>query len=1278
MACRYTLNGVPDPLQTSVFQYIEDHGDMARNIFDITMEMSAIENSPIVVGNNGAYFIESLSPKEIMQTVANINNTATKLFGAKSKFMVAAKRGNIFELLVNQRVMKNLTPVNEINEGKSVQGYSENIAREFHLGKEEVEHEAEIHTQGDLARLLQGGRHTLDTLTGYIINNLTKEIQREERAFETTKDEANRIKLEVLRRNLGKAYKREKTISDFYDFADYIVEKADQITDHQEYLSEAYNQNFSELTQDKRFAILNRIMSFQKTINAFHDTQIDKSYIELLASELQKRIESNELEEKDAEGAQDIITALRNSAAVFNEADQNYRIEGIPALVDILMSYAPNNVNQELDARINKIKETGQLSGPNRLDPRVKKLRGFSLKDRFGKPSQELLDINIKQLEEKKITRNSLIRELRVFHEDMGLMGVYTDPAAYSNVASVRLFSKLLQSLDAENNTKAISLIHDLAPELEEFKKAKGIGETDPSKLYEDLYEIVDHPVKTQDGYDTKRIASFVSKVDRNKWYKNKSIGFEALKKEYSFPEKGTPEEREEYFKSSLGKSYLNASSLWWDENTEEVEGAQEKLDALNEEFTAVEQKINSYRQTETPYEVLQGLYVRWGELDFQIKKSFRNGIFIGPLAQPKMSIYSNPKYENMPVESKRYYDILTGVMEEAQENLGSTGMAKNSWDEFSLMVPSVRIGTWDKVIEKGEGVIKEEITDSFLYQGTDTEFGALLDANGDTARRIPQHFTNVLESGVISKDLTNSVLMFADMANRYKAKSKIHGSVLMMDAAMENRQKLTLSSEGNFVVDSSSLNWAGKLKGILKKVHGKDTNAFAHWESYRDGVFYDRQSTADTDVTEGALSTDKAVNNLISFTAYKMLGFNYLQAGNQLVLDSSMNSAEGWAGQYFNRKDLHKARRIVYNPLNLIPAIKEGIVQPLARQNKIFKFMEMVDALQEGEQSFARRTSTSLKKNADLAKLMVLQQMVEHQTTAEKIVAMAINMKDLKDSNGDVIETKNGLWDLLVTLPNGQLVVDPRVVNFNLGDFTSRVLTVVRKTNQMKGKHDITLLQRNPYTRPIQVFRKFMAPGFVKRFGISGGGVAADLDTGGVFEGYYSSSLTLVRNMTMDIAASKNLTTGESQEGRRMLHELFLINLSAFIGGLAMSLLDDADDDDKKYIYFLLYQAKRLQTELTAFKNPNELIRITESPTATVRPIKDIWEFGGSLKDYIAYQTGFPVAEKDVFYQRDTNRNKKGDLKVWKEFLDIIPGYAGASKDPEDQAKYYQMSADE
>ena len=110
----------------------------------------------------------------------------------------------------------------------------------------------------------------------------------------------------------------------------------------------------------------------------------------------------------------------------------------------------------------------------------------------------------------------------------------------------------------------------------------------------------------------------------------------------------------------------------------------------------------------------------------------------------------------------------------------------------------------------------------------------------------------------------------------------------------------------------------------------------------------------------------------------------------------------------------------------------------------------------------------------------------------------------------------------------------------------------------------------------------------------------------------------------------------------------------------------------------FLLYQAKRLQTELAAFKNLNEVIRITESPTATVRPIKDIWEFGGALKDYVAYQLGYPVAEKDIRYQRDTNRNKKGDLKVWKEFLDIIPGYAGASKNPEDQAKYYQMSADE
>ena len=126
------------------------------------------------------------------------------------------------------------------------------------------------------------------------------------------------------------------------------------------------------------------------------------------------------------------------------------------------MSYAPNNVNQELDARINKIKETGQLAGLNRLDPRVKKLRGFSLKDRVGQASQELLDINIKQLEEKKITRNSLIRELRVFHEDMGLMGVYTDPAAYSffkasNPILLFLYHLLRSTFDTNDAIRFVS-----------------------------------------------------------------------------------------------------------------------------------------------------------------------------------------------------------------------------------------------------------------------------------------------------------------------------------------------------------------------------------------------------------------------------------------------------------------------------------------------------------------------------------------------------------------------------------------------------------------------------------------------------------------------------------------------------------------------------------------------------------------------------------------------------------------------------------------------------
>jgi hypothetical protein len=106
------------------------------------------------------------------------------------------------------------------------------------------------------------------------------------------------------------------------------------------------------------------------------------------------------------------------------------------------------------------------------------------------------------------------------------------------------------------------------------------------------------------------------------------------------------------------------------------------------------------------------------------------------------------------------------------------------------------------------------------------------------------------------------------------------------------------------------------------------------------------------------------------------------------------------------------------------------------------------------------------------------------------------------------------------------------------------------------------------------------------------------------------------------------------------------------------------------------MYQALRLNTELSSFLDPLEFIRMAQSPTATFTPVKNAFELLGTTTNTIGYGVGFPgIDEKDVFYQRQSGIYEKGDLKITKELTDVLPLFSGVSKslDPERIAKFYE-----
>ena len=130
-----------------------------------------------------------------------------------------------------------------------------------------------------------------------------------------------------------------------------------------------------------------------------------------------------------------------------------------------------------------------------------------------------------------------------------------------------------------------------------------------------------------------------------------------------------------------------------------------------------------------------------------------------------------------------------------------------------------------------------------------------------------------------------------------------------------------------------------------------------------------------------GKLDSNKLSQVAGTITAVTALAGNWIQAGNQIILDSTMNSSEGWAGQYYSRADLLWARGKTYRAgagLGLLGNAAEGLSDPFATDNKLHAMMEWADALQEFGGQFGKETGSALKKKMSLDTAFIAQHAAE------------------------------------------------------------------------------------------------------------------------------------------------------------------------------------------------------------------------------------------------------------------------------------------------------------
>jgi len=1279
--CKYTFNGVSTPELDSVLQYIENTEGGSRTPLAL---MQKFEDTGLVQFDPsvGSYVtLANEGGEEAMKVIAAINQMTVDVFRGGKPLFLTESLGNLNRVRVSNDVLAKMIILPEdFNDAKDVDSNKTPMNT-----PEKEEGQMEDDTT-ELEEENNDTRENADLVTNRIIVSIEYEISRIGRIPETDRTRKQVADMQVLKRNLKKVKDKHQKISDYFDFVDYVAQVSKQGTKLIQNIEMRVDE-VDKMSDAEKMQTLQDISSLKESIDSFYNNDDKKSVLALLETKLLREGVQGTAAEKTF-----LLEKLQQAVVGMRAVNNQYLDNAIPVLTRTLHSFAPIEINQQLDAQIKNLKDNMDkgiflTSGLSRLDGRFIKAK--------AKGRRAVTELNIKQLQEKRIGIEEIENELRETHNKVSWFSMWTDPAVYSSDSITKLVAAAVRDKLVKANDDSIELKYSLRDAFRKFRDWKGVSEDKPDKLYEDIYETVMRPMYNPDTKQTelKEVVQFVQEANMTKFYKNRDTAYKRFREEYKYPE--DPTQLDEYFDGPLGKAYMEATAEWYAENTEKIEGAETVERELIRRRITLFQQINN---PDTSIAERQALSIEINDVTSKLRNSVRRyqgkKVYIGNLAKPKISVYENPKFTNMPAEAKEYMDLLLNVYHDTQRMIGRNPLLRDQFSDVSYAFPGVRKSGYDAYYEKGfKNAASNMIGDAFTAQETDTEFGELRRANGEPLKMIPQYYVNHVPAALVSKDITNSIIKFADMAHRYRAKSELTGLVNLTRSAMISRSQLQMASTGDYLKDGIA-----KRAGIdlVDRQSAANSNAVKQFESFIDNVFYGQSMIRKDDVISritGKLDSNKLSQVAGTITAVTALAGNWIQAGNQIILDSTMNSSEGWAGQYYSRADLLWARGKTYRAgagLGLLGNAAEGLSDPFATDNKLHAMMEWADALQEFGGQFGKETGSALKKKMSLDTAFIAQHAAEFQTTAERLLAMGRAYKGkFQDSKGNVILNENGkpadMWDLFVKGKNGQYSLDKRVAKlngrkWNKAEFVGRLHGLNKKTNQLKGNVDKPLINRHALGRMLMFFRNYFVPGYRKRFGFGSGGIHTDIESGQVIEGYYQTFFNVMSNAWHNKSDLRSVYAGmsktEKQNMMRFMHEQGFVWMLSMLGTIVGGMLDD-DDMESYAVDFMAYQALRLHSEMRAYTNPIEFARILSSPSAVSTPIKNWWQLFGATKNLGLYYLGADN-EEDVLYQRRSGRFQKGDKKWNKEFLDVFPGAAGTFKslDPAQAAKFYQLDS--
>jgi len=526
----------------------------------------------------------------------------------------------------------------------------------------------------------------------------------------------------------------------------------------------------------------------------------------------------------------------------------------------------------------------------------------------------------------------------------------------------------------------------------------------------------------------------------------------------------------------------------------------------------------------------------------------------------------------------------------------------------------------------------------------------------------LPVWYTAKLEKVRQSFDVPTIYYKFLAQSIDYNERSKILPEMEMAKTIIDERNAIKRNAFDKPLTKDIRLTGnrddeekkSSSIKDFLKRIFtSKNTKLASQLDDFFVMSLYGQKVAHEGYIkipfTDVMIDKSKAADLLLRYTSLNLLAFNVVQGVANIGIGETMQAIDAFAGEHVGIKEYAWAKGYYTKHLPSMMG-DAGLRTPVSMQGLL---IEEFDVLHEDPSyvDFAAGHRVSQIVSNGGAFFMV-QYAGEHSMQGSFLFAMLKRQKAY-DSNGKHIGSIIDYYKVkdkrLVFDPEGK--VDIEKSNWSTTDrldFGYKLRGILSRMHGEYGEHGRVAAQRYAMGRIVYMFRKFVMPGFRRRYGkrryIERLGYHA--------EGNYRTTARFATEFMKGLKASglaiamedwSTLSEHEKSNIHRTLSELVWLATLLVLASALMKA--EPDDDTEEYVNsFLAYQVLRLKTELLFFSPKiDEAMNILRSPAASM-----------SVADGF-YKLFSQMWHPSEVYQRGP---WKGQPKIQKDIISMIPMY--------------------